>query len=58
MRLAASPLTERENNDLRRGIREIVVYPTVLFYRVSREQVEIVRVVDVRRDLAPLFGKD
>ena len=58
MRLAASPLTGRERNDLRRGIREIVVYPTVLFYRVSREQVEIVRVVDGRRDLAALFGKD
>jgi toxin ParE1/3/4 len=58
MRLAASPLMGRERDDLRPGIREVVVYPTVLFYRVSRQQIEIVRVVDGRRDIAAIFGED
>jgi toxin ParE1/3/4 len=57
-RLAASPLMGRERNDLRPGVREIVVYPTVLFYRVSGERVEVVRVVDGRRDLGALFTED
>ena len=48
----------RERDDLRPGVRQVVVYPTVLFYRVLREQVEVVRVVDGRRDLAPIFGED
>jgi plasmid stabilization system protein ParE len=58
MRLAASPSMGRERNDLRAGIREIIVYPTVLFYRVSHNRVEIVRVVDGRRDLAKLFERE
>ncbi len=58
MRLAASPLMGRERDDLRAGIREIVVYPTVLFYRVSHDRVEVVRVVDGRRDLAALFERE
>lgn len=58
MRLAATPLMGRERDDLRPGIREIVVYPTVLFYRVSHQRVEVVRIVDGRRDLAALFGED
>ena len=36
MRLAKSPLMGRDRDDLKPGIREVVVYPTVLFYRVSR----------------------
>jgi plasmid stabilization system protein ParE len=39
MRLASSPLMGRERDDLRPGIRQVVVYPTILFYRVSGEQV-------------------
>ena len=58
MRLAASPLMGREHDDLKPGIREVVVYPTVLFYRVSCEQVEVVRAVDGRRDIAAIFGED
>src|SRR5271157_3014626 len=46
MRLAASPLMRRERDDLRAGIRQIVVYPTVLFCRVTHDRIEVVRVVD------------
>jgi len=48
MRLAASPLMGRERDDLRAGIRQIVVYPTVLFTRVTHDRIEVVRVVDGR----------
>lgn len=56
MRLAKSPLMGRDRDDLKPGIREVVVY--LLFYRVSREQVEVVRVVDGRRNIAAIFGED
>ena len=48
----------RTRDDLRPGIREIVVYPTVLFYRLADDRIEIVRVVDGRRDLAAIFSGD
>jgi hypothetical protein len=32
------------------------VYPTLVFYRIGAEAVEIIRVVDGRRNLAALFG--
>jgi toxin ParE1/3/4 len=37
------------------GIRSIVVYPTVLFYRIGKLSIDIVRVVDGRRNLAAFF---
>lgn len=38
------------------GIRSIVVYPTVLFYRIGNVSIDIVRVVDGRRNLAAFFA--
>jgi toxin ParE1/3/4 len=40
------------------GIRSIVVYPTVLFYRVGSTTIDIVRVVDGRRNLAAFFASN
>jgi toxin ParE1/3/4 len=40
------------------GIRSVVVYPTVIFYRITTSAIEIVRVVDGRRNLAALFPSD
>ena len=37
------------------GIRSIVVYPTVIFYRIGSTSIDIVRVVDGRRNLAAFF---
>jgi toxin ParE1/3/4 len=37
------------------GIRSIVVYPTVLFYRIASASIDIVRVIDGRRNLAAFF---
>lgn len=40
------------------AIRSIVVYPTVVFYRIGSASIDIVRVVDGRRNLAALFPRD
>ena len=54
--LCATPYLGRERTDLRLGVREVVVFPTVVFYRIGVQAVEIIRVVDGRRNLAALFG--
>ena len=56
--LATSPEIGRARDDLRPGIREVVVYPTVLFYRIVETRIEVVRVVDGRRDLVAIFVID
>jgi toxin ParE1/3/4 len=40
------------------GIRSVVVYPTVIFYRVGSESIDIVRIVDGRRNIAAFFSAD
>jgi len=60
---AASHLTDFpqsgvERDQLSPGIRSIVVYPTVLFYRIGSQSIDVVRVVDGRRNLAALFPHD
>jgi toxin ParE1/3/4 len=56
--LETSPEIGRTRDDLRPGIREIVVYPTVVFYRIAATRIEVIRVVDGRRHLAALFVGD
>ena len=55
--LRAAPYNGRQRDDLRPGVRELVVYPSVLFYRVRTDAVQVIRVLDGRRNLAALFGK-
>jgi toxin ParE1/3/4 len=60
---AARNLLEFPNVGVKRdqivpGIRSVVVYPTVIFYRVSGASIDIVRVVDGRRNLAAFFSAD
>ena len=60
---AASNLTEFPEVGVARdqlvvGIRSIVVYPAVIFYRIGDAAIEIVRVVDGRRNLAAFFSRD
>jgi toxin ParE1/3/4 len=40
------------------NIRSVVVYPTVIFYRIGTKSIDIVRVVDGRRNLAAFFSAD
>ena len=56
--LMTAPMIGRIREDLRPGIREVVVYPTVLFYRLANDRIEIVRVVDGRRDFSAIFAGD
>ena len=53
--LAAMPLIGRERHELSPGLRSFVVGHHVIFYRLSGNDVEIIRVLDGARDLPPLF---
>ena len=53
--LTVSPFADRARDDLHAGVRSVVVYPTVVFYRVGNRSIDIVRVVDGRRNLAAIF---
>jgi len=56
--LAEFPEAGVARDQLVAGVRSIVVYPTVIFYRITTAAIEIVRVVDGRRNLAALFPSD
>ena len=64
MRLIArtcSRLTEnselgRTRSELVPGLRSIVIDPHVVFYRISRTAIEIVRVVHQREDIETMFS--
>jgi toxin ParE1/3/4 len=55
-RLAEWPLIGRPRQDLRPGMRSWAVPPHIIFYRVSDSAVEIVRLIDGRRDIESIFG--
>jgi toxin ParE1/3/4 len=57
-RLIEHPFLSRQRDELRPGVRSIVVYPTVLFCRVAVDAVEVVRVLDGRRDLPTVFSTE
>jgi plasmid stabilization system protein ParE len=52
---SATPLLGRARDDLLAGVRSIAVHPTVVFYRIGKETIQVVRVVDGRRNLAAVF---
>jgi toxin ParE1/3/4 len=41
-----------------RGLRSVAVEPHVIFYRVTRSAVEIVRVLHGRRDVEAVFAEE
>jgi toxin ParE1/3/4 len=60
---AAQNLIDFPNSGVKRdqiipNIRSVIVYPTVVFYRIGTHSIEIVRVVDGRRNLAAFFSSD
>lgn len=57
-RLTEAPYSGKARDDLLPGIRSVVVYPTVVFYRIRYQTIEIVRVVDGRRNLAAIFPRE
>lgn len=56
--LQTTPFLGRSRDDLLPGVRAVVVYPTVIFYRVAEKTVDIIRVVDGRRNFSALFSRD
>ena len=55
--LAHFPFIGRERSHFARGLRSAVVENYVIFYRVERERIVIVRVLDGRRDIEAEFEK-
>jgi toxin ParE1/3/4 len=55
--LTESPFAGRTRDDLRVGLRSLIVHPTVVFYRVGALSIDIVRVVDGRRNLSAIFPR-
>ena len=49
------PESGRSRDDLLPDLRSIVIFPTVLFYRLTPAAVEVVRVIDGRRNIAAMF---
>jgi toxin ParE1/3/4 len=55
--LEDNPFAGRARDELRSGLRSIAARPHVVFYRVSNDAPEIVRVLDGRRDLDEIFAE-
>jgi toxin ParE1/3/4 len=51
------PFGGRARNEVRPGLRSIAASPHVIFYRVTNDLAEIVRVLDGRRDLDQIFAQ-
>ena len=55
--LGQFPSSGRSREDLLPGMRSVPVNSFLIFYRIGMTQVQIVRVVDGRRDLDGIFGE-
>jgi toxin ParE1/3/4 len=53
--LGAWPEYGRARNDVRAGLRSVAVSRYVVFYRVTKSAIEIVRVLDERREVEAIF---
>jgi toxin ParE1/3/4 len=56
--LEEHPLAGRERSEIRPGLRSALSSPHVIFYRVSGDVPEIVRILDGRRDIDEIFSAD
>jgi toxin ParE1/3/4 len=54
--LEEHPFAGRARDEVRQGLRSLAARPHVVFYRVNNDVVEIVRVLDGRRDLDEIFA--
>jgi toxin ParE1/3/4 len=52
------PFAGWARNEVRPGLRSMAATPHVIFYRVTNDVAEIVRVLDGRRDLDEIFALD
>jgi toxin ParE1/3/4 len=56
--LEDQPLAGRTRDEIRSGIRSIAATPHIVFYRIVDARVEVVRVLDGRRDIDEIFAED
>ncbi len=49
------PLGGRMRDEVRPGLRSVFVHPHVVFYRITEDTPQVVRVLDTRRDLDQIF---
>ena len=57
MMLEEHPLVGRARDEIRPGLRSVLVSPHVVFYRVNDEIAQIVRILDGRRDIEDIFAE-
>jgi toxin ParE1/3/4 len=48
----------RARDEVAPGLRSILRHPYVIFYRVTKDSIEIARVLHGRRNLAAVFKKE
>jgi toxin ParE1/3/4 len=51
------PLAGRSRDELRTGLRSLAANTQIVFYRVTNDQPEIVRVLDGRQDIEEIFSE-
>ena len=56
--IALRPLARRPRDELMPGLRSALVRPYSIFYRISGEDIEIVRILHERRNLATAFDNE
>ena len=52
------PLAGRSRDDIRAGLRSLSAGSQIVFYRLRDDRLEIVRVLDGRRDIEEIFSKE
>ena len=56
--LEEHPLAGRARDELGLGLRSALASPYVLFYRVDGDAIQLVRILDGRRDIEDIFADD
>jgi toxin ParE1/3/4 len=56
-RLKAWPLSGRTRDELLPSMRSALAAPYIVFYRVAKDTIEIIRVLHGRRDIASIFAR-
>ena len=57
-RVEGNPLGWRSRNEVKPGLRSILVSPYTIFYRIRSRDTQIVRVLHERRDFPALFSRE
>ena len=56
--LKEHPLAGRSRDVIRSGLRSALASPYVLFYRVEGNTVQLIRIIDGRRDIEDIFADE